>query len=93
MKEKLTNNIEENDIPHRGEWKRYKIDTIKRLFSDWLDHNIEHEYQSYPEFFIKEEEKRFYMRIIEEGATDKSPADEGYYCLIVPFHTEQVEEV
>ena len=100
MKEKLTNNNEDydEDIPSRENWKRYNVDTIKRLFSDWLDHNIEHEYQSYPEFFIKEEEKRFYMRIIEEGASDddpedKDPEDDGYYCLVVPFDTKQVEEV
>ena len=95
MKEKLTDNIEDydEDIPRRGEWKRYKIDTIKRMFSDWIDDNIEKEYKSYPEFFIKEEEKRFYMRIIEEVATDKDPEDDGYYCLFVPFDTKQVEEV
>ena len=95
MKEKLTDNIEDYDenIPPRGDWKRYNVDTIKRMFSDWIDDNIEKEYKSYPEFFIKEEEKRFYMRIIEEGATDKDPEDDGYYCLVVPFDTKQVEEV
>ena len=95
MKEKLTNNNEDydEDIPSRENWKRYNVDTIKSMFSDWLDHNIEHEYQSYPEFFIKEEEKRFYMRIIEEGASDDDPEDEGYFCLFVPFDTKQVEEV
>ena len=105
MEEKLTDNIEDYDenIPSRENWKRYNVDSIKRMFSDWLDHNIEHEYQSYPEFFIKEEEKRFYMRIIEEGAsdddpedegyTDEDPEDEGYYCIVEPFETKQVEEV
>ena len=95
MVEKLTDNKEENEeeIPSRENWKRYYVNDLKADFCSWIDYNIEHEYQSYPEFFIKEEEKRFYMRIIEQGATDKSPADKGYYCLIVPFHTEQVEEV
>ena len=95
MKEILTDNIEENeeDIPPCGSWKRYDVRTIKGMFCDWIDHNIEHEYQSYPNFFLKEEEKRFYMRIIEEGATDKDPEDDGYYCLFVPFDTAQVEEV
>ena len=105
MKEKLTNNNEDydEDIPSRENWKRYNVDTIKRLFSDWLDHNIEHEYQSYPEFFLKEGEKRFYMRIIEEGAsdddpedegyTDEDPEDEGYYCIVEPFETKRVEDL
>ena len=99
MKEKQesTNNIEDydEDIPSRENWKRYNVDSIKRMFSDWIDHNIEHEYQSYPNFFIKDDvnEKRFYMRIIEEGSSDEDPEDEGYYCLVVPFDTKQIEEV
>ena len=95
MEEKLTDNIKENDedIPSQENWKRYDVDTIKRDFCNWIDHNIEHEYQSYPNFFIKDEEKRFYMRIIEESATDKDPEDDGYYCLFVPFDTQEVEEV
>ena len=97
MKEKLTDNIEDydEDIPSRENWKRYDVETLKADFCNWIDHNIEHEYQSYPNFFIKDDvnEKRFYMRIIEEGATDKDPEDDGYYCLFVPFDTKQVEEV
>ena len=96
MKEKqeTTNNNEVyEDIPFQEHWKRYDVDTIKSMFCDWIDHNIEYEYQSYPEFFIKDEEKRFYMRIIEEGASDDDPEDDGYYCLVVPFDTKQVEEV
>ena len=100
MKEKLTDNIEDydEDIPSRDNWIRYNVSTIKRMFSSWIDHNIEHEYQNYPNFFIKDDEKRFYMRIIEEGASDDDPEDDGYYCdgyycLVVPFDTKQVEEV
>ena len=95
MEEKLTDNIEENDedIPSRENWKRYDVDTLKADFCSWIDHNIEHEYQTYPNFFIKDEEKRFYMRIVEEGYSDKDPEDDGYYCLVVPFDTKQVEEV
>ena len=96
MKEKqeTTNNNEVyEDIPFQENWTRYDVDTIKRDFCNWIDHNIEHEYQSYPNFFIKVGEKRFYMRIIEEGATEKDPEDDGYYCLFVPFDTKQVEEV
>ena len=93
MKDKQETTDNEEDIPTRENWKRYNVDSIKRMFSDWIDHNIDHEYQSYPNFFIKDEEKRFYMRIIEDGATDKDPEDDGYYCLVVPFDTKQVEEV
>ena len=95
MEDKLTDNIEENEeeIPSRENWNRYDVKTIKSMFCDWIDHNIEYECQSYPEIFIKDEEKRFYMRIIEEGASDDDPEDDGYYCLVVPFDTKQVEEV
>ena len=93
MKDKQESTDYEEDIPFQENWKRYDVDTIKRDFCNWLDHNIENEYKSHPEFFIKDNEKRFYMRIIEEGATDKDPEDDGYYCLVVPFDTKQVEEV
>ena len=95
MEEKLTDNIEENDedIPSQENWKRYYVNDLKADFCSWIDHNIENEYQTYPNFFIKDGEKRFYMRIIEESATDKDPEDDGYYCLVVPFDTKQVEEV
>ena len=61
MKEKLTNNNEDydEDIPSRENWKRYNVDTIKRLFSDWLDHNIEHEIKHTQSFFLKKERNDF----------------------------------
>ena len=93
MKDKQETTDNEEDIPSRENWKRYDVDTLKADFCSWIDHNIEHEYQTYPNFFIKDGEKRFYMRIIEESATDKDPEDDGYYCLFVPFDTKQVEEV
>ena len=95
MVEKLTDNKEENEeeIPSRENWKRYYVNDLKADFCSWIDYNIEHEYQSYPEFFIKEGEKRFYMGIIEEGASDDDPEDEWYCCIFVPFDTKQVEEV
>ena len=96
MQEKLNDNTEDyydDDIPTRENWKRYNVKTIKRMFSNWLDDNIENEYKSHPEFFIKDGEKRFYMRIIEEGASDDDPEDEWYCCIFVPFDTKQVEEV
>ena len=95
MKEKLTDNIEDydEDIPSRDNWKRYNVDSIKRMFSDWIDDNIKNEYKSYPEFFVKDTEKRFYLRIRQEGYSDKDPEGDGYYGLVVPFDTKQVEEV
>ena len=45
MKDKVksTDNIDDfdEDIPFRENWKRYDVDTIKRDFCNWLDHNIE----------------------------------------------------
>ena len=98
MEEKLTDNIEENEeneeeIPTRERWKRFDVDTIKRKFSGWIDDNIENEYKSYPEFFIKDEEKRFYIHIQEKGYTDEDPEDEGYYCIVEPFEAKRVEDL
>ena len=97
MKDKVksTDNIEDfdEDVPSRENWNRYNLDTIKQKFSGWIDHNIEHEYQSYPNFFIKEEEKRLYIHIQEKGYTDEDPEDEGYYCIVEPFETKRVEDL
>ena len=96
MQEKLNDNTEDyydDDIPTRENWKRYNVKTIKRMFSNWLDDNIENEYKSYPEFFIKDEEKRFYIHIQEKGYTDEDPEDEGYYCIVEPFEAKRVEDL
>ena len=94
MKEKqeTTNNNEVyEDIPFQENWKRYDVDTIKRDFCNGIDDNIKQEYKSHPEFYIKDNEKRFYMRVVEQGYTDEDPEDEGYYCIVEPFETKRVE--
>ena len=69
------------------------METIKRDFCNWLDHNIENEYKSHPNLFMKEEEKRLYIHIQEKGYTDEDPEDEGYYCIVEPFETKRVEDL
>ena len=93
MKDKVesTDNIE--DIPFPEYWKRKDLDTIKRDFCNWIDHNIENEYKSHPNLFMKEEEKRLYIHIQEKGYTDEDPEDEGYYCIVEPFETKRVEDL
>ena len=50
MKDKQESTDYEEDIPFQENWKRYDVDTIKRDFCNWLDHNIENEYKSHPNF-------------------------------------------
>ena len=85
----------EEDIPFQENWKRVDVDELKQNFMDWLDDNIEHEYTKDPEFYLSNSvnEKRFYMRVIEEGYTDEDPEDEGYYCIVEPFETKRVEDL
>lgn len=85
----------EEDIPFPENWKRVNVDELKQNFMDWLDDNIEHEYTKDPEFYLSNSvnEKRFYMRVIEEGYTDEDPEDEGYYCIVEPFETKRVEDL
>ena len=84
----------EEDIPFQENWKRVDVDELKQKFMDWLDDNIEHEYTKDPEFYLSNSvnEKRFYMRVIEEGYTDEVPEDDEYFCIIEPFDTKRVEE-
>ena len=97
MKDKVesTDNIEDfpEDIPFSDGWERIQVDEMKEKFSDWLDDNIEHEYMEDPEFYLKDDvnEKRFYMRVVEQGYTNEDSDDEGYRCVFVPFETKRVE--
>ena len=90
-----THNIEDfdEDIPFPENWKRYDLDTIKQMFNDWLDDNIQHEYMEDPELYLTDDvnEKRFYMRVVEQGYTNEDSDDEGYRCVFVPFETKRVE--
>ena len=99
MKDKVesTDNSDDfdEDIPFPENWKRVDVDELKQNFMDWLDDNIEHEYTKDPEFYLSNSvnEKRFYMRVIEEGYTDEDPEDEGYFCIVEPFETKRVEDL
>ena len=96
MKDKLesTDDIDE-DIPFSDGWERIQVDEMKEKFSEWLDDNLQNEYEKDPEFYLKENEKRFYFRVIDEGYTDElpDPDDEGYRCGFVPFETKRVENL
>ena len=83
------------DIPFPDGWIRLNVDEMKQKFCDWLDNNIQEEYEKDPEFYLKENEKRFYFRVVEEGYTDElpDPDDEGYRCIFVPFENERVENL
>ena len=93
--EDSTDNIKDydEDIPFPEHWKRVNVDTLKQYFSDWLDDNIEHEYMVDPEFYLKDDvnEKRFYLRVVEQGFTNEDLDEEGYRCVFVPFETKRVE--
>ena len=94
MKDKVKSTDDcDEDIPFPENWKRVDVDELKQNFMDWLDDNIEHEYTKDPEFYLSNSvnEKRFYMRVIEEGYTDEDPEDEGYFCIVEPFETKRVE--
>ena len=99
MKDKVesTDNIEDfdEDIPFPENWTRYDLETLKQHICEWLDWNIEHEYTKDPEFYLSNSvnEKRFYMRVIEEGYTDEVPEDDGYFCIVEPFDTKRVEDL
>ena len=75
-------------------WKRYDLETLKERLCEWLDWNMEDQFDRHPDIFIKEEEKRLYIHIKEEGGKDKdirkelfkeNPDDE-YYMLIESWY-------
>ena len=72
------------------EWKRYNLETIKEKLCDWLDWNMEQQFETHPDIFIKEEEKRLHIHIKEEGGKDKENDGDEYYMLIESFDNNEI---
>ena len=79
-------------------WKRYDLETLKEMLCEWLDWNMEQQFESHPDIFMKEEEKRLYIHIKEEGGKDrdirkelfKENPDDEYYMLIETFDNNEI---
>ena len=91
MSEEIQNDyLLETDIPNPENWKRYNLETIKEKLCSWLESNMEEQFESHPDIFIKEEEKRLHIHIKEEGGIDKENDNDEYYMLIESFDNNEI---
>ena len=84
-------NIE--DIPFSENWKRESVESMKKIFVDWIDHHVKQELVTTNSdiFSNKENETRLYFKIYERGGSDQENEVEGYYCVFQKYDTSKVE--
>ena len=64
---------------------------IKLSLIHYLDWNMEDQFDRHPDIFMKEEEKRLYIHIKEEGSRDTENDGDEYYMLVESFDVTQIE--
>ena len=76
---------ESEDIPFSENWKRESVESMKKTLCDWIDHNVEHEFETNPHIYSKENETRLYFKVHEKNV-------DGYFCVFETFDTRKVED-
>ena len=83
---------DDEDIPFPENWKRESVESMKETLCDWIDHNIKHEFETNPDIYSKEDERRLYFKIQEESGSDQENDGDGYYCVFEKYDTRKVED-
>ena len=76
---------DDEDIPFPENWKRESVKSMKNTICDWIDHNVEHEFETNPDIYSKENETRLYFKVHEKNV-------DGYFCVFETFDTRKVED-
>ena len=80
------------DFDLTGGYTTMSVELLKERFSGWLDHNIDLIGKE-PEFHIKEEDRKLFIKITEEGSRDFMNDGTEYYMILKPLKDEdEVEE-
>lgn len=73
---------EDFDLEHStGEYTKMSVELLKERFSGWLDHNIDLIGKE-PEFHIKKEDKKLFLKVTEEGGSDFMNDGTEYYMVL-----------
>ena len=80
------------DIPFPENWERESLESMKNSICDWIDHNVKYEYITNPDIYSKEDERRLYFKIQEEGGSDRENDGDGYFCVFEKYDTRKVED-
>ena len=74
------------------EYHKVSLEQLKEKLESWLDWNMDL-LEEKPEFHIKEEDKKLFLKVTEEGGKDFMNDGTEYYMILKPLKDEdEVEE-
>ena len=81
------------DLGHStDEYTKMSVEQLKERLSGWLDWNMSL-LEEKPEFHIKKEDRKLFIKITEEGSRDFMNDGTEYYMILKPLKDEdEVEE-
>ena len=76
------------DLGHStDEYTKMSVELLKERFSGWLDWNMDL-LEEKPEFHIKEEDKKLFLKVTEEGGRDFMNDGTEYYMVLQSLKDE-----
>ena len=80
------------DFDLTEEYTKMSVELLKERFSGWIDWNVSL-LEEEPEFHIKEEDRKLFIKITEEGSRDFMNDGTEYYMILKSLKDEdEVEE-
>ena len=77
------------DFDLKDEYTKMSVELLKERFSGWLDDNIDLiGKEGEPEFHIKEEDRKLFIKITEEGGRDFMNDGTEYYMVLQSLKDE-----
>ena len=88
----MKNKETQKDFDLKDEYHKMSVELLKERLSGWLDWNMSL-LEEKPEFHIKEEDRKLFIKITEEGGRDFMNDGTEYYMILKPLKDEdEVEE-
>ena len=82
----------QKDFDLKDEYHKMSVEQLKERLSGWLDWNMSL-LEEKPEFHIKKEDRKLFIKITEEGSRDFMNDGTEYYMILKPLKDEdEVEE-
>ena len=79
---------EDFDLEHStGEYHKVSLEQLKEKFESWLDWNMTL-LEEKPEFHIKKEDKKLFLKVTEEGGRDFMNDGTEYYMVLQSLKDE-----
>ena len=78
------------DLPD-GEYKKVSLDLLKSMLCGWLDFEMERKYdkeEPEPEFNLKRENNKLFLKVTEEGGEDFMDDGTEYYMVLQSLKDE-----